>query len=122
MRQGGKRGIEGRENLRRGEEREPQAGGKGRKEDGNHEGRGGASERKKNAGKGKNAGDDKITVVRGIPGDIVIFGIEGTRAEAGGPSAIGSGQAKQPTAVPGELAVLGSGVNQDKPEILDYCR
>ncbi len=59
-----------------------------------------------------NALDDKITVVRGIPGDIVIFGIDGTIADSGVPISIGSGQAKQPTAVPGDLAVFGSGVNQ----------
>ncbi len=49
-----------------------------------------------------NALDDKITVVRGIPGDIVIFGIDGTIADSGVPISIGSGQAKQPTAVPGD--------------------
>ena len=54
---------------------------------------------------------DKVTSVNGIPGDIVIFGIDGTIADSGVPVSIGSGQAKQPSAIPGDLAIFGSGPN-----------
>ncbi|CCV02398.1 hypothetical protein IIV31_026R [Armadillidium vulgare iridescent virus] len=58
--------------------------------------------------------DDKITSVNGTPGNIVMFGLDGTISDSGIPASgsPGGGQAKQPSAIPNNIAVFGSGPNQ----------
>lgn len=61
---------------------------------------------------------DKVSAVRGLPGDIVVFGQGGTIVDSGIQlTDTVVGQAKQPTATPRNLAVFGQ--NENRGQIID---
>jgi len=56
--------------------------------------------------------DGKMDKIKGTIGNILMFGPDGTVLDSGISAAASSGQAKQPSAVAGDVAVFGSGADQ----------